>query len=187
MQELVASGIAVNATLIFKKEQAMECLAAFKRGLADSNDSVDTVISIFVSRIDRALDEKLSAAGIMTAKAGIYNASDIYEAIERENVASCRALFASTGVKGDLLKASYYIEEMLAYNSVNTAPLGAIDTYIQSDAKEKKLPVPAVEVQKLFLDIKNIGIDMDAHLQQQVDDGLESFKEAFQEILDALK
>jgi transaldolase len=187
MQELVASGIAVNATLIFKKEQAMECLAAFKRGLADSNDSVDTVISIFVSRIDRALDEKLSAAGIMTAKAGIYNASDIYEAIERENVASCRALFASTGVKGDLLKASYYIEEMLAYNSVNTAPLGAIDTYIQSDAKEKKLPVPAAEVQKLFLDIKNIGIDMDAHLQQQVDDGLESFKEAFQEILDALK
>ena len=36
MEELVASGIAINATLIFSKEQALSCAKAFERGLSKS-------------------------------------------------------------------------------------------------------------------------------------------------------
>ncbi|MEA2112082.1 MAG: transaldolase [Campylobacterota bacterium] len=187
MEELTALNIAVNATLIFKKEQAVSCAEAFKRGMQKSGQVVDTVISIFVSRIDRALDVELGKNNIYTAKAGIYNASQIYEAIESRAIPSCRALFASTGVKGDVLNPSYYIEEMLAFNSVNTAPLDAIDAYIKSNTKSKKLPIAATDVQSLFSDIDKLGIDFDAQLQTQIDDGLEAFKDAFQEILDALQ
>jgi transaldolase len=184
---LVAEGIAVNATLVFKKEQALQCANAFKKALEASGKKVDTVISIFVSRIDRALDDILRSRGIATAKAGIYNASQIYEAIAHENIPGCRALFASTGVKGDALAGSYYVEEMLAYNSINTAPLEAIDAYIKTDAKEAKLPIETHEVNALFQNIEATGIDFEGLLQQQIDDGLEAFKVAFQEILDALK
>ncbi len=187
MQELVASGIAVNATLVFKKEQALGSTAAFKKGFEASGKSVDTVISIFVSRIDRALEGTLSEKGITPSKAGIYNASQIYDAIMDEDVPQCRTLFASTGVKGDALRASYYIEEMLAYNSVNTAPLEALEAYIKTDVKDKKLPISSSEVTELFAAIEKIGIDFDALLQGQIDDGLEQFKVAFQEILEALK
>jgi transaldolase len=53
-----AQGIAVNATLIFSVDQALECAKAFDR--ASQHASVDTVISVFVSRIDRAIDDRLS-------------------------------------------------------------------------------------------------------------------------------
>ncbi len=187
MEALVAAGIAVNATLIFKMEQALECLNAFKRGIEKSSQSVDTVISIFVSRIDRALDDTLRSNGIAPLQAGIYNASRIYAAIEAAQVPKCRALFASTGVKGKSPQASYYIEQMLAPNSVNTAPLDAIDAYVTTSVREARLPVDADEVNRFFASIEHAGIDFDALLQQQIDEGLEAFKAAFQEILDTLQ
>ncbi len=187
MEALTAAGIAVNATLIFTRSQAAACLKAFEKGVEKSGQSVDTVISIFVSRIDRALDERLSTLGIAPLKAGIYNASRIYDVIEEAKLPQCRALFASTGVKGSRPQRSYYIEEMLAYNSVNTAPLDAIDAYVTTDVRSQKLPIPAETVHAFFMSLHEAGIDFDALLQQQVDDGLEAFKVAFQEILDALE
>ncbi len=187
MEALTASGIAVNATLVFSLAQAEACLKAFEKGFDKSAQSVDTVISIFVSRIDRALDNRLNMLGIAPLKAGIYNASRIYDAIEHAKVPKCRALFASTGVKGSYPKASYYIEEMLAYNSVNTAPLDAIDAYVATNARGQKLPIPSNEVDAFFTLLYEAQIDFDALLQQQVDEGLEAFKAAFQEILDALQ
>lgn len=38
-------------------------------------------------------------------------------------------MFASTGVKGDDLPKDYYIKELLFENSVNTAPLDAIEAF----------------------------------------------------------
>ena len=74
MRALVSDGIAVNATLVFSKEQALAAADAFAEGQKEGA-SVDTVISVFVSRIDRALDTELAANGITPALAGIYNAA----------------------------------------------------------------------------------------------------------------
>jgi len=112
MEELTSVGIPVNATLIFKKEQAIACANAFKRGTYKFAKEVDTVISIFVSRVDRALDDILEKKGIEVALSGIYNSADIYATIEQMQVQGCRALFASTGVKGDSLPTHYYIEKL---------------------------------------------------------------------------
>ena len=61
--------------------------------------AVDTVISVFVSRIDRAIDEGLKAQGVQIGLMGILNAAEIYNEVEALNVPKCRVLFASTGVK----------------------------------------------------------------------------------------
>lgn len=186
MQELVASGIPVNATLIFSKQQALSCAEAFEKGLQRSSKNVDTVISIFVSRIDRALDSELQKHGIATALSGIYNTADIYEAIEQKNVLGCRALFASTGVKDDSLPAHYYVEKLLAYNSVNTAPVDTIKAFCKATKKEKALPISQSIIEEHFQKIKNAGIDFDKVVQKQIDDGLQAFKDAFKDILEAL-
>ncbi|MDX1295871.1 MAG: transaldolase family protein, partial [Sulfurimonadaceae bacterium] len=187
MEGLVAEGIAVNATLIFSKEQALSCASAFNRAIERTSKPVDTVISVFVSRFDRALDSELSAKGVAPALAGIYNASAIYDAIEAMGVPQCRTLFASTGVKGDELRASYYVDEMLAFNTVNTAPIATIDAFVSGGASEQKLPIPADKVVAHFEAMAAAGIDFDAVTQTLVSDGLEAFKEAFSEIMDALK
>ena len=186
MEALVSEGIAVNATLIFKKEQAVSCAKAFEAGVKKYGSKVDTVISIFVSRIDRAIDSDLAEAGVEQSLAGIYNSADIYNEIESLNIEGCRALFASTGVKGDSLPTHYYIEKLLAYNSVNTAPIDTIKAYINDGKKDKALPISNEIIQKHMKKIKDAGIDLEKVLDEQISEGLAAFEDAFREILESL-
>jgi len=186
MKELTSKGIPVNATLIFKKEQALSCAKAFKEGVAEFGSSVDTVISVFVSRIDRALDETLAKTKIQIALSGIYNSAQTYEAVQKIGVEGCRVLFASTGVKDDSLPSHYYIEGLLAYNSVNTAPVDTIKAYHANGSKVASLPISQEKIREHFEAIKFLGIDFEAILDKQIEDGLLSFKNAFQDILESL-
>jgi transaldolase len=187
MEALVSQSIAVNATLIFSKEQALSCAKAFKNGAKKAEKNVDTVISVFVSRIDRAIDAQLKTLNIDTALAGIYNASAIYEAIEALNIQGCRTLFASTGVKGDAQVPSYYVDELLASHSVNTAPIDTINAFVENGKNSIKLPIPKNKVDSLFDAISTAGIDIDEVIEKQISDGLSQFKDAFSEILEALE
>jgi transaldolase len=186
MEALISEGIPVNATLIFKKSQAIACAKAFEAGVKSYGSKVYTVISVFVSRVDRAIDTQLKENGVAQALSGIYNSADIYDTIEAMQVLGCRTLFASTGVKGDGLPAHYYIEKLLAYNSVNTAPIDTIAAYVKNGTKNKALPITQEIIKAHFLKVKGAGIDLEAVLDGQIADGLESFKEAFKEILEAL-
>ncbi len=186
MEALTSFGIPVNATLIFKKEQAISCANAFKKGCVKFGRGVDTVISVFVSRVDRALDATLSENGVEVALSGIYNSADIYRTIEEMDVSRCRVLFASTGVKDDKLPPYYYIDKLLAYNSVNTAPIDTIKAFHANGLKEKALPISEKIIAAHFAKLQNIGIDFEAILDKQIKDGLDSFKDAFREILESL-
>ncbi len=186
MEELISVGIPVNATLIFTKDQAIACANAFKRGTYKFAKEVDSVISIFVSRVDRALDAELIKKGVTPALSGIYNSADIYAQIEQMEVKGCRALFASTGVKDDSLPKHYYIEKLLAYNSVNTAPVDTIKAFHKEGVKEAALPIDRAVIEAHFLELQEAGIDFEAVLQTQIADGLEAFKDAFTDILERL-
>lgn len=186
MRELVASGIPVNATLIFQKEQALRCAEAFAEGLRSYGGNVATVISVFVSRIDRALDPMLAQNGMATSLSGIYNSAAIYAAVEEKKIKGCRVLFASTGVKDDSLPAHYYVAKLLAYNSVNTAPIETIKAFHTSGVHLRALPISAEVIEEHFEGLKKLGVDFEALLQKQVADGLHSFQDAFKEILESL-
>lgn len=182
MKELTSVGIPVNATLIFKKSQAISCATAFREGTKIYGSGVDTVISIFVSRIDA----KLASLGVNDSLSGIYNTADIYAEIESMKVNGCRALFASTGIKDKSLPVHYYIEKLLAYNSVNTAPIDTIKAYYENGGKDKALPISADVIKAHFEKVKSAGVDFDEVLDKQIEDGLGAFKDAFKDILEAL-
>ncbi|MFK5936957.1 MAG: transaldolase [Sulfurimonas sp.] len=186
MEALTAEGIPVNATLIFKKEQAISCANAFAKGVVKHGSVVDTVISIFVSRVDRAMDATLAQKGVPVALSGIYNTADIYAQIQRMKVSGCRALFASTGVKDDSLPAHYYIEQLLAYNSVNTAPIDTIKAYYENGSIKEALPISQDIIKAHFVKVQEAGINLDEVLDKQIRDGLDAFKDAFKDILEAL-
>ncbi len=186
MRTLVGSGIPVNATLIFQKEQALACAEAFKEGMKEYGAEVATVISVFVSRIDRALDALLAKNGVATGLSGIYNSAAIYAEVEKLGVKGCRVLFASTGVKDNSLSAHYYIEKLLAYNSINTAPIETIKAFHADGAQVRALPIEPKMIEEHFEKIRSLGIDFDAVLAKQIEDGLQSFKDAFKDILESL-
>ena len=187
MEALVAQGIPVNATLVFSQIQALSCASAFKRALSQCDFKVKTVISVFVSRLDRAMDARLKAHDVPTALSGIYNASMIYEDIESLRIEGCRTLFASTGVKGDDLEPSYYVDQLLAANSVNTAPIATIDAFVKEGDTEKKLPIDRMLIEKHFRMVADCGINFQEEIEIQIKEGLDAFKQAFQEILDTLE
>ncbi|WP_276883424.1 transaldolase [Campylobacter cuniculorum] len=193
MYELMKIGVNVNATLVFSLEQSQKCFEALNEGLKafrKNNISLNSncakkirspkgVISIFVSRFDRLLNSK----ALEKNRIGILNANLAYNNIIRNNEPNIRALFASTGVKGDDLAKDYYIKELLFENSVNTAPLDAIHAF-QKDFEFKK-PLMNFE---LYTELNKI-ISQDERekaCQILLDDGLEQFCRAFEEILRVL-
>lgn len=193
METLLSEGINVNATLIFSPAQAKGCAEAFER----ANKIFSTnhphaklpkgVVSVFVSRFDRKLDDKLKKLDFVTSRVGIMNAISVYCLVESYKLDNVRTLFASTGVKGDELSLDYYITELLFKNSINTAPLVTIKAFVDREQAPKEVILREGEIKNFFDSLLANGIDMEVVYNELMEEGLSAFKEAFVEILDTLK
>ncbi|WP_297989173.1 transaldolase [uncultured Campylobacter sp.] len=192
MRDLLKKGISVNATLVFSPEQTAKCIEAIKEGIAGFRryfpkaNLPKTVISIFVSRFDRLLDEKMVAAGLPTGKIGTMNASKCYNIIAKENLNYVKPLFASTGVKGNDLPKDYYVSELMYPGCVNTAPLETIEAFVSGNQKPK-MPPSEAQIEEFFARVTEAKIDMKKAYKKLLDDGLVAFEEAFKEIIKTLK
>ncbi|MBL0687436.1 MAG: transaldolase [Sulfurospirillum sp.] len=187
MEELMFDGIHVNATLVFSPNQAKSCIEAFQRAkerLKGDKKLPKGVISVFVSRFDSKLDNKLKNINLEVSKTGIFNAMKIYDLIETYKLPNIRTLFASTGVKNDSLEKDYYIKSLLFKNSINTAPLEAIKSFIKSGDWVEI--TPSKEYIKYFQKLDKHGIDMQNVYDELFQDALKAFKDAFKEILNEL-
>lgn len=187
MRELTSRGIHVNATLIFSVEQAINCAKALDEGIKDSNKDTKAVISIFVSRFDRLLDSQMTIKGLPTAKLGIVNATKCYHEIEKFKNQNIRTLFASTGVKGNELNPSYYVDNLIFPNSVNTAPLATIEAWLKEGKKEQSTILSEDECNSYFDDLSKNGIDIEKANAELLSEGIESFKVSFKDLLSRLK
>ena len=187
MQHLTSLGISVNATLIFSPSQAIKCAKALDAGIKQSTKTPQAVISVFVSRFDRLLDDKFSNLDLEEAKLGIINATKCYYEIEKFQNNNIRTLFASTGVKGDKLSPSYYIDNLIFPNSVNTAPLETILKWEQDGKKEQSNLLSEDECDQYFNMIDKKGIDIEDTYNKLLKDGLSSFKVSFDGILNKVK
>lgn len=182
ISQLVGEAINVNATLIFSPLQAKRCLDAVERGQRFSRDA-NVVLSVFVSRLDRKLDPILAPKGIEQKKAGILNAAYIYNMVQARGLENTRTLFASTGVKGNDLRPSYYVEELLAPNSINTAPIETIHAFVKRGSTSCRLPLDDDKIKLFFDTLEKAGIGMQEVYSELMEEGLEAFKEAFDEIM----
>lgn len=183
---LVSEGINVNCTLIFSPAQVESCLSAIRAGQAKTDKKPATVLSIFVSRFDRMCDEKLAGAGMEKGRLGIVNAQLGYHLVQESGLPGCRILFASTGVKGDEYKASYYVDELLFSNCVNTAPLGTIEAFVKDGDKSPKNPMPKEEVESWLAKADSV-VSLGGVYAKLMEDGVSSFKDSFTVLLKSFK
>jgi len=191
MTSLMAEGISINATLVFSPKQARASFKAMTKGIAkgeaDGSCKVEGVISVFVSRFDRLLDTQLENSGITPSQTGIYNSAKIYNMIEKNSISNIRTLFASTSVKGNNLPANYYITELMAPHSINTAPLTTIKAYLETGKQKIALPIEDKILNGYFMNLEDNGFNMDKIYQELLDDGLQAFKDSFNNMLNKLK
>src|ERR1700730_1628553 len=83
IEESIASGVAINVTLLFSREQYQASADAYLRGLerrvaAGLNPDVRSVASVFVSRWDKATMDKVP--GALRDKLGVAIGQQIYKA-----------------------------------------------------------------------------------------------------------
>ncbi len=193
MEELILQGIPVNATLIFSKEQAIECMESFKKayGILKESNKMElkeyprAVLSIFVSRFDRKCDEVFKNKEIPTGTLGIKNAQQLYKIVKDYSL-PVRPLFASTGVKGGELEPSYYIKELYHPYAINTAPLTALESFIELNVVDSAYLPSDEELEDYFKMLKEAGIDVEKVARELLQEGLQGFKEAFGKILESL-
>ena len=194
MEELIARGISVNATLVFSKDQVVGCMEAFKNGYEkfkqiskkEAKDYPRAVVSVFVSRFDRKCDSILKEHGIPTATLGIKNAQYLYQILNSYTLPAVRTLFASTGVKGNELEPAYYIKELYHPYAINTSPLTALNAFVELENIEEAYLPSLEELEEFFASVKEAGVDLNAVSKELLEQGLEDFKVAFSKILESL-
>lgn len=193
IEELISEGINVNATLVFSPKQARDCLFAIEKGnrkfLVKNPEAKlpRAVISVFVSRFDRKLDDTFKKNNLPTMTFGIMNASYIYLGVVRFNLPNVRCLFASTGVSNKNINEAYYINELMYTNAINTAPLSAINVFINQGELKELTPPDKNDITKYFSEISSKGIDIEKIYEELLNEGLKQFEDAFNELLKLLE
>jgi len=182
MADLAKRGININATLIFSPNQAMQCADA----LSNLPRNRDGVISVFVSRFDRELNNILAQHNLSKDRIGFFNAIKIYNQINEKNLPNVRVLFASTGVKQDYLEPDYYVEQLNLPNSVLTLPLDVIN-YIKNKELSEAFHFQTKHIDAFFSYLTPAQISMQKTYEKLMKDGLKAFEDSFEGMLSSLK
>ncbi len=205
--QALSEGISVNVTLIFSVVRYRLVLDAWASGLeariaaGQPVSDVHSVASFFVSRVDTAVDKELDRIGGQTAaarrgKAGLANArlawqvyqefrsSPRWQALEAAGAAPQRPLWASTGVKDPAFPDDMYVVGLAGHGCVNTMPeptLRAVADHghLTGDTLDGQGPAS----QQVFDDLTALGIDLDAVFETLEVEGVEKFKDAWEELL----
>ncbi len=155
--ETIAAGINVNVTLIFSVDTYEAVAKSYIAGLekraaaGGSIEMLGSVASVFVSRIDSAidklLDEKIAKnqpqlAGLR-GLTGLANLKLIYarfrQTFESDRFAALaakganvqRPLWASTGTKNPAYPDLLYVENLVGKHTVNTLPPATLDALVE--------------------------------------------------------
>ncbi|MDR2789730.1 MAG: transaldolase [Campylobacteraceae bacterium] len=193
IKELIIEGINVNATLVFSPQQAGKCLQAIENGFYifqrrnPKKAFPQVVISVFVSRFDRKLDEKFESLGLEKMKFGVMNASYIYQLVREQKISNVRCLFASTGVSDPTFNKSYYITRLLYKNAINTAPLASIESFMEVLDTEEKVCPDKESIKKYFEEVEAKGVILKEIYASLLEEGLEQFSQAHRELMESLK
>jgi transaldolase/glucose-6-phosphate isomerase len=213
IRETIANGINVNVTLVFSVETYEAASNAYIEGLEKRAASgapiarVRSVNSVFVSRIDAAVDkmleeriakgENLSALLGKTAIANtglIYGAyeklfkSERFAALEKKGAAPMRPLWASTGVKSAAYSDLLYIENLVAPNTVNTVPPATLDALLDHGTVKADTIREAMKTANSIVEqIGKAGISLAAVTNKLQTEGVESFRKSFETMLAAIE
>src|SRR5499427_7556494 len=156
IEECIFEGLPINVTLLFDRDHYVAAAEAFLRGIerrieAGLNPRVGSVASVFVSRWDAAVMDKVPDAlrdrlGIAIAQR-TYNAcrqlltSPRWQRVYNAGARPQRLLWASTGTKDPKASDVLYIKALAAAFTVNTMPEGTLKALADHGEIGPMLPV----------------------------------------------
>lgn len=214
---LTADGINVNITLLFAREVYEKVVDAFMSGLEELDAAggnvakVASVASLFVSRVDTAVDRQIDQIAAKTSapndkarlsalrgKVAISNAKLTYQRHKRlfsggrwkklagKGARPQRLLWASTGTKDKAYSDVLYVEELIGPNTINTMPLATLEGFRDHGKVRDMLEVDLAGAQAVLDDLRGTGISLQQVTDELTQEGVRVFVEAAGKLLDTL-
>ncbi len=207
IRQTIAAGINVNVTLIFSVERYREVMDAYIAGLEDrvlaeqsedSIESIHSVASFFVSRIDSLIDKQLPENSPLRGKIAIASAKTAYKAFQevfssvrfgklqlaRANYQ--RPLWASTSTKNPAYPDTLYVDSLIGAATVNTVPPATLAAFIDHGTAGETLSADLEAAHRVIADLEAAGVSLAAATQKLEDDGVRAFADAFTDLLNVV-
>src|SRR5580698_4549916 len=212
IEESIHQGYNINVTLVFSVEMYERAARAYVKGLArrvaedKPIDKIRSVNSVFVSRIDTAIDKLLQEriakgeklehllgkTGIAGLKLTYQKFKEVFESDEFAGLKSKggavqRPLWASTSTKNPHYPDLMYVESVVGRDTVNTMPGPTLDSLLDHgkivpDTVESDLR-GAMEVMRALQDARISLFDVTHQLQIE---GVKLFSDSFAALLGAI-
>jgi transaldolase len=200
----LAAGISINVTLLFSVDRYERVIDAFLTGLERRRraghpvDRINSVASFFVSRVDGRIDPMLDQIGdphklrgtIAIANAGMAYASfersltsPRWQALAAAGARPQRPLWASTSTKDPRYPDIYYIEALVAPNTVNTIPPDTFEAYKDHGHPEVRIRTAMAEAPARLAALAADGIDLAEVTRFLEVDGVAKFAASYRQLL----
>lgn len=202
IEEVIFAGVPVNVTLLFSREHYIAAAEAYIRGIerriaAGRDPKVASVASIFISRWDVAVKDKVQGA-LRDNRLGIAIGTRTYQAY-REVLASARwqklaangaqaqrLLWASTGTKDPAASPTLYLDALAAPDTINTVPEKTLLAFAGHEKIDQPVALDEVKpaaVEALIAEFKQAGVEADKLAAELQREGTASFAKSWDNLL----
>jgi len=214
IEELIFEGINVNITLLFALDNYLLVVEAYLRGLERRVekglpiDSIASVASFFVSRVDTEVDNRIDALlkqpmeddkkrrlQAIKGKTAIANAKIVYEhftrlfgdarfeALKRHGARLQRPLWASTSTKNPAYSDVLYVEALIGPDTVETMAPASVEAFRDHGKVRRTVDEGVDEAHRIIDEMAALGISHDDVTRQLQVQGVELFDKAFDNVL----
>ncbi len=204
IQELTRRGVNVNITLLFSVERYEEVIDAYLRGLrarldaGEPLESISSVASFFLSRIDTKVDAQLPEDSPPRGRLALASARVAYqrylarfagpewEPLERAGAKRQRLLWASTGTKNPAYSDVLYVEELIGPDVVNTMPEQTLRAFADHGQVSRTLDADPAAAAQTILAARPAGIDLADVTYELEREGVRSFCDSYDELINCI-
>jgi transaldolase len=201
IEQAIFKGIPINVTLLFSREQYLAAAAAYQRGIerriaGGLNPDVVSVASLFISRWDRAVHDRVPAQ--LRNRLGVAIAGRTYRAYRElldsrrtQSLAAAgarhqRLLWASTGTKDPQASDVLYIEALAAPDTINTMPDATLLALADHGQIRGVMPEDGGDAESVIAEFERAGVDVTALAEQLQREGAEAFVKSWNALLERL-
>ena len=202
IEETIFAGVPVNVTLLFSREQYLAVAEAYMRGIerriaAGLDPKINSVASVFISRWDRSIADKVppelvNRLGVAIAQRTYRAHCDLIAAprwrgLQAKGARKQRMLWASTGVKDPNAPASLYVEALAAPETIDTMPEKTLLAFAEKGKARGVMQKDGGDAEQVLQQFARAGIDVAALAQQLQEEGAASFVKSWAELMKRIK
>jgi transaldolase len=192
----LSHGINVNVTLLFAVARYREVVDAFFSGLEQRAaagqplSGVASVASFFVSRVDGKVGGGTAAIANACIAYQAFEqlfASPRWQALAARGAMVQRPLWASTSTKDPSLPDVYYVEALIASQTVNTLPPATFAAYRDHGLPALRIQEGIARAPGVLAELARRGVDLDEVTRALEAEGVKSFAASFDSLLKVIE